>query len=55
LHNPGGLNVRILCGMVTFTPDWEGRCNATWKNEFKLPWREAGPPNYLIHKGGSDQ
>ena len=23
----------------------EGRCKATWKKEFKLPWREAGPPN----------
>ena len=20
---------------------------AIWKREFKLPWREAGPPNYL--------
>jgi hypothetical protein len=20
------------------------RCKATWKREFKLPWREAGPP-----------
>ena len=26
---------------------WEGRCKATWKREFKLPWREAGPPNHL--------
>jgi hypothetical protein len=23
----------------------EGRCKATWKREFKLPQREAGPPN----------
>ena len=22
------------------------RCKATWKKEFKLPWREAGPPNH---------
>jgi len=22
----------------------EGRCKATWKREFKLPWREADPP-----------
>ena len=21
---------------------WEGRCKATWKREFKLPWRKAG-------------
>jgi len=25
---------------------YEGRCKATWKREFKLPWREAGPPNH---------
>ena len=24
----------------------EGRCKVTWKREFKLPWREAGPPNH---------
>ena len=23
-----------------------GRYTATWKREFKLPWREAGPPNH---------
>ena len=23
----------------------EGRCKATWLSEFKLSWREAGPPN----------
>ena len=23
-----------------------GRCKATWKREFKLPWREARPPNF---------
>ena len=23
---------------------WDGRCKASWKREFKLPWREAGPP-----------
>ena len=22
----------------------EGRCKATWEREFKLQWREAGPP-----------
>jgi hypothetical protein len=26
---------------------YQGRCKATWKTEFKLPWREAGPPNHL--------
>ena len=24
----------------------EGRCKATWKRDFKLPWREAGPPDH---------
>ena len=24
----------------------EGGCKATWKKEFNLPWREAGPPNH---------
>jgi len=28
---------------------------ATWKREFKLPWREAGPPNHLDDKVDSDQ
>ena len=32
-----------------------GRCKATWKREFKLPWREAGPPNHLDDKVDSDQ
>ena len=34
---------------------WEGRCKATWKREFKLPWREAGPPNHHDDKVDSDQ
>jgi len=33
----------------------EGRCKATWKREFELPWREAGPPNHRDDKVGSDQ
>jgi len=28
----------------------EGRCKATSKREFKIPWREAGPPNHLNDK-----
>ena len=27
----------------------------TWKREFNLPWREAGPPNHLGEKVDSDQ
>ena len=36
-------------------PGWEGRCKATWKREFKLPWREAGPPNHHDDQVDSDQ
>jgi len=27
----------------------------TWKREFKLPWREAGPPNHHDDTVDSDQ
>ena len=30
-------------------------CMATWKREFKLPWREAGPPNHHDDKVVSGQ
>ena len=30
-------------------------CKATWKREFKLLWREAGPPNHHDDKVDSDQ
>ena len=33
----------------------EGRYKATWKREFKLPWREAGPPNHLDDEVDSNQ
>ena len=33
----------------------EGRWEATWNREFKLPWREAGPPNHLDDTADSDQ
>ena len=29
--------------------------SATWKREFKLPWREAGPPNHHDDEVDSDQ
>ena len=32
-----------------------GRCTAPCKREFKLPWREAGPPNHHDDKVDSDQ
>ena len=31
------------------------RCKATWRMEFKLPWREAGQPNHYEDKVDSDQ
>jgi len=34
---------------------YAGRCKATCKRGFKLPWREAGPPNYHDDKVDSDQ
>jgi len=34
---------------------WEVRYKASWKREFNLPWREAGPPNHLDDKVDSDQ
>jgi hypothetical protein len=33
----------------------EGRCKATWKTEFKVPWREAGPLDHHDDKVDSDQ
>jgi len=33
----------------------EGRCKSTWKREFKLPWREAGPPNHHDDTVDSEQ
>jgi len=33
----------------------EGRYRATWKREFKRPWREAGPPNHHDDIVDSDQ
>jgi len=32
-----------------------GRYKATWKREFKLSWRKAGPPNHHDDAVASDQ
>ena len=32
-----------------------GSCKATWNWEFKLSWREAGPPRHHDEKVDSDQ
>ena len=34
---------------------YEGRYKATWTRKYKLPWREAGPPNHLDAEVDSDQ
>ena len=44
-----------LCASEVKVDIQEGRCKATWKREFKLPWREAGPPNLHDDKVDSDQ
>ena len=44
----------LLVLTIFYAPE-EGRCKATWKREFKLPWREAGPPHHLNDKVDSDQ
>jgi len=48
-------------GVFLFSPRAPGmwrescRCKATWKGEFKVPWREAGPPNHHDFEVDSDQ
>ena len=37
-----------------YGPHEEGRCKATCKRGFKLPWREAGPPNHHDDKVDAD-
>ena len=33
----------------------DNQYKSSWKREFKLRWREAGPPNYLVDEVDSDQ
>jgi len=52
--------IRILEKTVWFACEGcrdrsEDRCKATWRREFKLTWREAGPLNYRDSKVDSDQ
>jgi len=54
--------VRKLCQGVWFGVEGLHRVSGflirvsdTWKREFKLPWREAGPPNHHDDKVDSDQ
>jgi len=41
--------------MIIIRGHVSGRCTATRKKEFKLPWREAGQPNYHDDKVVPDQ
>ena len=50
----GGAERRDRVGRVVPAAQ-EGRCKATWKKEFKLPWREAGPLNHHDDLVDSDQ
>ena len=47
------------CDLDCVRPDGasvqEGGCKATWKRYFKLPWREAGPPDHHVDKVNVDQ
>jgi len=47
----GQVRMNTLIGELPY----EGRYEATWKREFKLPWREASPPNHLDDNVDSDQ
>jgi len=42
-HSDGDLDDKELRALEE---DLLARCEATWKREFKLPWREAGSPNH---------
>ena len=68
LCSAAGENNTITAKMCTKTVPtfghylrWQHLCSArkvdvaTCKREFKLPWREAGPPNHHDDKVGSDQ
>ena len=45
------LDMADECTMsASFATYQEGRCKATWKRQFKLLRRKAGPPNYLDDK-----
>ena len=33
----------------------DGECKATWEREFKLRWREAGPPDHHDNHADSDR
>ena len=53
---PRALNIRSPAdSTLVYATFYEGKCKATWEKEFKLPWREACPPNHRDDKVDSDQ
>jgi len=47
--------LRTVFWLTSCRKHLQGRYEATWKREFKLPWREADPPNHLDDKVDPDQ
>ena len=55
-ENPSGRDCCFLDKSSATGRTWsEGRCKATWKREFNLPSREAGPPDHHDDRVDSDQ
>ena len=55
-RNPGGVDLKHNFPVIQDVHlREEGSCKATWKKKFKLPWREAGPPDHHDDKVDSDQ
>jgi len=50
-----GIDGRITPSTESDISDCRELRQSTWKREFKLPWREAGPPNHHDDKVDSDQ
>ena len=48
------LGFRVQSGTLGYGNRLRGG-SETFKREFKLPWREAGPPNHLNDQVDSDQ
>ena len=51
----GGNDALVVVEAVEVQCDQKGACKATWKREFKLPWRESGSPDHHDDTVDSDQ
>jgi len=54
-YEPASEPLHISAGAGGRPDGGPGACTATWEREFKIPWREAGPPNHYDDKVDSDQ